>query len=110
MAISSSTLTSGLKFQTCQKTPGYQNKLRKINVLKFDAGHAAAQKSCADGPLYIRKYVYTQSYLVIMMSHELDLHIDELREISEDNPQEMEVVIEMMMEAGEELENDVTIE
>ena len=45
-----------------------------------------------------------------MMSHELDLHIDELREISEDNPQEMEVVIEMMMEAGEELENDVTIE
>ena len=45
-----------------------------------------------------------------MMSHELDLHIDELREISEDNPAEMEVVIEMMMEAGEELENDVTIE
>jgi hypothetical protein len=45
-----------------------------------------------------------------MMSHELDLHIDELREISEDNPEEMEVVIEMMMEAGEELENDVTIE
>jgi len=44
------------------------------------------------------------------MSHELDLHIDELREISEDNPEEMEVVIEMMMEAGEELENDVTIE
>lgn len=45
-----------------------------------------------------------------MMSHELDLHIDELREISEDNPEEMEVVIEMMMEAGEELENVVTIE
>jgi hypothetical protein len=45
-----------------------------------------------------------------MMSHELDLHIEELREISEDNPEEMEVVIEMMMEAGEELENDVTIE
>ena len=44
------------------------------------------------------------------MSHELDLHIEELREISEDNPEEMEVVIEMMMEAGEELENDVTIE
>ena len=45
-----------------------------------------------------------------MMSHELDLHIDELREISEDSPEEMEVVIEMMMEAEEELENDVTIE
>jgi hypothetical protein len=48
--------------------------------------------------------------VVINMSHELDLHIDELREISEENPEEMEVVIEMMMEAGEELENDVTIE
>ncbi len=44
------------------------------------------------------------------MSHELDLHIDELREVSEDNPEEMEVVIEMMMEAGDELENDLTIE
>jgi hypothetical protein len=44
------------------------------------------------------------------MSHELDLHIDELREVSEDNPKEMEVVIEMMMEAEDELENDVTIE
>jgi hypothetical protein len=44
------------------------------------------------------------------MSHELDLHIDELREISEENPEEMEVIIDMMMEAEEELENDVTIE
>ncbi|MGD8236422.1 MAG: hypothetical protein PVJ65_09750 [Chromatiales bacterium] len=44
------------------------------------------------------------------MSHELDLHIDELREVSEDNPEEMEVVIEMMMEAEDELENEVTIE
>ncbi len=44
------------------------------------------------------------------MSHELDLHIDELREVSEDNPEEMEIVIEMMMEAEDELENDVTIE
>jgi hypothetical protein len=44
------------------------------------------------------------------MSHELDLHIDELREVSEDNPEEMEVVIDMMMEAGDELENEVTIE
>jgi len=44
------------------------------------------------------------------MSHELDLHIDELREASEDNPEEMEVVIEMMMEAEDELEDDVTIE
>ncbi|MEJ2315719.1 MAG: hypothetical protein P8Y83_02025 [Gammaproteobacteria bacterium] len=44
------------------------------------------------------------------MSHELDLHIDELREVSEDNPKEMEIVIEMMMEAEDELENDVTIE
>jgi hypothetical protein len=44
------------------------------------------------------------------MSHELDLHIDELREVSEDSPEEMEVVIEMMMEAEDELDNDVTIE
>ena len=44
------------------------------------------------------------------MSHELDLHIDELREVSEDNPEEMEIIIEMMMEAEDELENDVTIE
>jgi hypothetical protein len=44
------------------------------------------------------------------MSHELDLHIEELREISEENPEEMEVIIDMMMEAEEELENDVTIE
>ena len=44
------------------------------------------------------------------MSHELDLHIDELREVSEDSPEEMEIVIEMMMEAEDELENDVTIE
>jgi hypothetical protein len=44
------------------------------------------------------------------MSHELDLHIDELREVSEDSPEEMEIIIEMMMEAEDELENDVTIE
>ncbi|MGD8265720.1 MAG: hypothetical protein PVH09_04095 [Chromatiales bacterium] len=44
------------------------------------------------------------------MSHELDLHIEELREISEENPEEMEVIIDMMMEAEEELENDITIE
>ena len=44
------------------------------------------------------------------MSHELDLHIDELREVSEDNPEEMEVVIQIMMEAEDELENEVTIE
>ena len=59
---------------------------------------------------YIRKREYTHSYRVISMSHELDLHIDELREVSEDSPEEMEVVIEMMMEAADELENEVTIE
>jgi hypothetical protein len=47
---------------------------------------------------------------VIDMSHELDLHIEELRELSEDNPQEMDVVIEMMMQAEDEVEEDVTIE
>ena len=47
---------------------------------------------------------------VIDMSHELDLHIEELREVSEDNPEEMDVVIEMMMEAEDEVEEDVTIE
>lgn len=59
---------------------------------------------------YIRKHEYTCSHRVINMSHELDLHIDELREVSEDSPEEMEVVIEMMMEAEDELDNDVTIE
>ena len=59
---------------------------------------------------YIRKREYTCSHRVINMSHELDLHIDELREVSEDSPEEMEVVIEMMMEAEDELDNDVTIE
>ena len=47
---------------------------------------------------------------VISMSHELDLHIEKLRELSEDSPEEMEVIIEMMMEAEDELEDEVTIE
>lgn len=47
---------------------------------------------------------------VISMSHELDLHIEELRELSEDSPEEMDVIIEMMMEAEDELEDEVTIE
>ena len=41
------------------------------------------------------------------MSHELDLHIDELREVSEDNPEEMEIVIEMMIETEDQMEHDV---
>jgi hypothetical protein len=68
------------------------------------------RKAYANWLLYIREYKCIQSQLVITMSHELDLHIDELREIFEENPEEMEVIIDMMMEAEEELENDVTIE
>jgi len=51
-----------------------------------------------------------KSARVIVMSHELDLHIEELRELSEKNPDEMEVVMEMMLEVEDELDEEITIE
>ena len=51
-----------------------------------------------------------KSAKVIMMSHELDLHIEELRKLSEENPDEMEVVMEMILEVEDELDEEITIE
>jgi hypothetical protein len=46
----------------------------------------------------------------VNMSHELDLHIEELREVSEENPEEMNVVIDMLIEAEDEVEDEITID
>ena len=44
------------------------------------------------------------------MKDMLTVNCEEWREIAESYPEEMEVIIEMMMEAEDELEDEVTIE
>lgn len=45
-----------------------------------------------------------------MSNEALNIHIEDLRELSEENEEVAEVVLEMMMEAEEEFGEEVTIE